>query len=140
SCDAALSGRHPDDVGTKNGDSPDRLKLHSSCQRTALSSKVREPGRGRRRGPLVPVRAVPLTRRGDEAVPAPSSAPSRKRWAHLGTTTVVDSLSPQRSAGRGLGRGAFDLCLPMVPAELLLSPTLSSTPRRRGRWWYCQDA
>src|SRR5207249_8311443 len=52
--------------------------------------------------------------------------------AHLATTTVVDSLSPQRSAGRGLGRGAFDLCLPMVPAELLLSPTLSSTPRRRG--------
>src|SRR5437773_2737350 len=47
--------------------------------------------------------------------------------AHLATTTVVDSLSPQRSAGRGLGRGAFDLCLPMVPAELLLSPTLSST-------------
>src|SRR5216117_3994225 len=32
--------------------------------------------------------------------------------AHLATTTVVDSLSPQRSAGRGLGRGAFDLCLP----------------------------
>src|SRR5207249_9858762 len=52
--------------------------------------------------------------------------------AHLATTTVVDSLSPQRSAGRGLGRGVFDLCLPMVPAELLLSRTLSSTPRRRG--------
>src|SRR5216117_2943518 len=51
--------------------------------------------------------------------------------AHLATTTVVDSLSPQRSAGRGLGRGAFDLCWPMIPAELLLSPTLSSTPRRR---------
>src|SRR5437016_13353638 len=48
--------------------------------------------------------------------------------AHLASTTVVDSLSPQRSAGRG----AFDLCLPMVSAELLLSPTLSSTPRRKG--------
>src|SRR5439155_21355222 len=57
---------------------------------------------------------------------------SGRARAHLATTTVVDSLSPQRSAGRGLGRGAFDLCLPMVPAELLLSPTLSSTPRRRG--------
>src|SRR5947207_11220627 len=58
--------------------------------------------------------------------------PKRVKRAHLATTTVVDSLSPQRSAGRGLGRGAFDLCLPMVPEELLLSPTLSSTPRRRG--------
>ena len=53
------------------------------------------------------------------------SPPSR---AHLATTTVLDSFSPQRSAGRG----AFDLCLPMVSAELLLSPTLSSTPRRKG--------
>ena len=61
-----------------------------------------------------------------------SMSPQGVCGAHLATTTVVDSLSPQRSAGRGLGRGAFDLCLPVVPAELLLSPTLSSTPRRRG--------
>jgi hypothetical protein len=55
--------------------------------------------------------------------------------AHLANTTMVDSLSLQRSAGRGLGRGASDQCLPMVPEELLLSPTLSSTSRRRGGWW-----
>ena len=48
----------------------------------------------------------------------------------LDTATSLDSLSPQRSAGRGLGRGAFELCL-RIP-EHLLSPPLSPTTRKRG--------
>ena len=43
-------------------------------------------------------------------------------WAQLDARTIFDSLSPQRSAGRGLGRGDFELKTssprPSPPASL----------------------
>jgi len=41
--------------------------------------------------------------------------------AQLDTTTTDHSLSPQRSAGRGLGGGAFEQCQPISNGKHLLS-------------------
>jgi len=61
-----------------------------------------------------------------------NSRPGVCEWAQLGTCTAIGSLAPQRSAGRGLGRGGSEQAGNRRFAHHLLSPALSSTAWKRG--------